>query len=100
MNQRHSHELRETVDLARKLEAVPSVGKIASADEPGGWRLAYSLMEMDESMSRFQQTLARIRKEDVEPGELAALLTDIGEELRHVLYHVKDSSFYDYLAAE
>jgi hypothetical protein len=99
MRERHAREARETVDLARKLEAVPQVARGASADEPGGWRLAYSLMEMDGSMSRIQQTLTRIRNEEVDPAELHGLLTDIGEELRHVLYHVKDSQFYEYLAA-
>jgi len=97
MSERHAREAQETLELARKLEAVPEVARTASPGEPGGWRLAYSLTEMDASMSRIQQTLSRIRNEEVVPTELHGLLIDIGDELRHVLYHVKDSGFYAYL---
>lgn len=97
MSDNHAREARETVDLARKLEIVPQVARLASADEPGGWRVAYSLMEMDGSMSRIQEVVMRIRSEEVDAEQLHGLLIDIGEELRHVLYHVKDSGFYDYL---
>lgn len=29
--------------------------------------------------------------------EIDELLLDVGEEFRHIIYHIKDPKFYDYL---
>jgi hypothetical protein len=97
VSERHARAAGETAALAQKLQVVPQVHALDATDEPGGWGLAYSLMEIDESLSRFRELLARVKADNLDAGELHGLLIDIGEELRHVLYHVKDSQFYGYL---
>jgi hypothetical protein len=41
--------------------------------------------------------LPRLLNDSLEPDELNEVLLDIGEELRHVLYHIRDPKFFGYL---
>jgi len=41
--------------------------------------------------------LPKLLNEDLSPEELNEVLLDIGEELRHILYHIKDPRFFGYL---
>ena len=39
----------------------------------------------------------RLKSDHVSEESLRDTMGDIGEELRHILYHVQNSRFYDYI---
>lgn len=84
--------------LAQKLAASSSVARHDTADERAGWTLAYNFSELEESMRRFlDEQLPRLLSLDVAVVDIDDALHEIGEEFRHILYHLTDSSFYSYL---
>lgn len=44
--------------------------------------------------------LAKLTGKSLGPNEIYPILHDIGEELRHILYHIKDPHYYRYLFGE
>jgi hypothetical protein len=81
--------------LARKLADVAAVSK--HGDEEAG-TLAHAFGDLEESFLQFlDDLLPRLVNNDLTAEEIESLLLDIGEEFRHILYHVADPQFYDYL---
>jgi hypothetical protein len=84
--------------LAEKLSRVPEVSRYDTPEEPQGWTLAHSFNDLEESFTTFlEQQLPQLAREGSSPKETWNLLMDIGEGLRHILYHLRDPSFYSYL---
>ena len=86
-------------ELAAKLAKVPGLSKNdRSEKEPESSTLAYTFSELEESFSLFvDDLLPRLVNADSE-DEASNLLHDIGEEFRHILYHINDTRYYNYLA--
>ena len=81
--------------LARKLAGVATVSK--SGDEEAG-TLAHAFGDLEESFVCFlDDLLPRLVEGDLTAEEIESLLLDIGEEFRHILYHIADPHFYGYL---
>lgn len=88
-------EVEARTRLARKLAEVASVSKFGG-EEAG--TLAHAFGDLEESFLRFlDDLLPRLVETDLTPDEIESVLLEIGEELRHVLYHVADPQFYAYL---
>lgn len=71
------NEFQKLKKLAEKLQKYKYISKFDSDNEPEAWRLAHSLSDLE--------------------AVIQNALLDIGEELRHILYHIKDPKFFDYL---
>ncbi len=83
--------------LAEKLQKYECVSKLDSDNDPEAWRLAHSLIDPEESFKEIlDNSLPALRKASSEE-EIHDALLDIGEELRHILYHIKDPKFFSYL---
>ncbi|HYZ79318.1 MAG TPA: hypothetical protein VE596_18295 [Gaiellaceae bacterium] len=81
--------------LARKLADVAAVSK--HGDEEA-WTLAHAFGDLEESFLQFlDNLLPRLLADDLTANEIESLLLDVGEEFRHILYHLADPQFYDYL---
>jgi hypothetical protein len=92
-----SKEVSEVKQLAEKLQQYECVSKFDCLSESEAWRLAYSIFEMKESFRNLLDIhLPALHDVDSEEAAQDALL-DVGEELRHILYHMKDSKFFAYL---
>jgi len=88
----------EVKDLAAVLETMLTVRKFDTAGEPASWNLAHGLSDIEESCRTItERLLPALVDSSGGPGEVHEILLDIGEELRHVLYHVRDMPFYGYL---
>lgn len=84
--------------LAERLSHCPDVAKFNAGDDIEGWTLAHSFADIEESCSKFlNDQLPKLAQSELSDSELYELLLDIGEGLRHILYHVKDTKFYQYL---
>jgi hypothetical protein len=75
--------------------------EIARWDE-GEWNeaevLVHALADLEESLEKLvKDLLPQVASNEVVGQELLGVLHEIGEEFRHVLYHVKDPKFYRYV---
>ncbi len=86
--------------LAEKLDRLPDVNRYDSADEKEAWTLAHAFSDLEESFRKFlDDQLPRLVNGEPTPAALNDLLTEIGEEFRHILYHIRDPKFFGYLEA-
>jgi hypothetical protein len=84
--------------LAERLDRCEQVARYDTATEKQAWALAHSLLDLAESFRTFlDDQLPRLRDERVSCDELHDILFEIGEEFRHILYHVREPEFYAYL---
>lgn len=96
--------LRDATDLkalAERLSRCPEVTKLDEGKEMEAWTLAHAFGDLEESFRKFlEDQLPRLTQDQLEASEIHDLLLEIGEEFRHVLYHIKDPNFYRYLRHE
>ena len=60
--------------------------------------LAHSLLDINESCNTLVNDLfPKFELTSLTEEEINELLFDIGEELRHILYHIRDPKYYQYL---
>ena len=84
-----------------KLATCREVARFSTKENNEPAALAYALSELEESFRRFlDEQLPAVVQGDHPPEGLYNHLLDIGEELRHILYHVSDTQFYKYLQPE
>lgn len=85
--------------LAAKLAHCPEVSRLDEPEQdPEAAVLAYTFSELEESFRRFtDDLLPRLLASDVAARDIFDLLHEIGEEFRHIRYHLRDTKFYSYL---
>jgi hypothetical protein len=89
------HRYRQLID---KLGTSSDVTRFDRPGRSEAETLAHALLDLQESFQKFiDDQLPRL--ESAAPGspEIIDTLLDIGENLRHVLYHLRDPSFFQYL---
>ena len=97
-NQQKIITARAAKELADRLANIPSVSQFDLADEPQGSTIAHALSDIANSSSALlNDLLPKLLDRTKSADELDDLLLDIGEELRHILYHIKDTRYYGYL---
>lgn len=87
--------------LANQLARCKAVSKLDTDEEPEGWRIAYTFSELEESFRRFlDKQLPILVEGQLDDSQIHDLLLVIGDEFRHILYHIADSRFYQYLSPD
>ena len=88
--------------LAERLSACPDVMRMDEGQHKEAWALADSFTDLEDSMRAFlDDQLPKFGDENLKPEEICDLLLEIGEEFRHILYHVlENQKFYKYLFPE
>lgn len=87
---RAAHEAVQ--QLARKLAAAQEVAQLPGLhDEPESVTLAYSVIEIGESCRRLLELIEGLH--EGLPSSQEETLSELREELRHILYHVHDSAY-------
>lgn len=96
---RNFNDAKSVSELIRKLQRYKCVSKFDD-DEIEAERLAHSLSDLEQSFIVILVNLLPklVEVEDEEQAHL--ILLDIGEELRHILYHINDPRFFAYLKNE
>lgn len=60
--------------------------------------IAHAFSDLEDSFHAFlDDQLPRLIKGQLKPSEIQNTLLDIGEEFRHILYHINSLKFYSYL---
>jgi hypothetical protein len=84
--------------LVERLSRLPSVSQWDQPGEPQAATLAHSLMDLERSFrTTLDELLPKLLNEALTPEQLADVLLDIREELRHVLYHIRDPEFFGHV---
>jgi hypothetical protein len=84
--------------IAERLDTCQQVKRYDTPEEKQAWTLAHSFLDLAESFSRFlNEQLPRLKDEGLSDDQINELLIEIGEEFRHILYHLRDPEFYAYL---
>lgn len=84
--------------LIKRLSELQSVRQFDIAGEPQAATLVHSLTDLEQSFQRIlDDILPRLRDDTLSAEGLEDVLREIGEELRHVLYHIRDPKYFDYL---
>ena len=84
--------------LAERLSECPEVTKYDQGEQKEAGVLAHSVGDLEESFRVFlSEQLPRLVDEQTTAAELGEILLEIGEEFRHILYHIHDPKFYQYL---
>jgi hypothetical protein len=94
-------DIKDLKALAEFLSESPVV-VTSNEDDPRkeAWELAHTLSDLEESFRKcLDFYFPRLKDQSCSPSEVKDLLLDIGEELRHILYHIENARFYDYLLA-
>ena len=86
-----------TIALSERLSSIASVNRFDTPDEPQGVTIAHAVADIQRSCHDvleviMPQLIAASSVTDIEDA-----LTDLGEELRHILYHVRDTRYFSYL---
>jgi hypothetical protein len=94
-------DARAAKGLADRLSTVSSVSRFDLPGEPQGSTIAHALLDLEDSFSVvLNELLPKLLDETKSSEEVDELLLDIGEELRHILYHIRDARYFAYLFAE
>ncbi len=84
--------------LALVLSTCAEVNRYDQGSEREAWTLALAFGDIEESFSKIYNDLVpKLLTEALNPDEVKNLLLCIGEELRHVLYHIRDPQYFKYL---
>lgn len=84
--------------LTERLASLKSVSQFDRPREPQAATLTHSLTDLEKSFREVLDTLLpKLLDESLASDQLNDVLLDIGEELRHILYHIRDPRFFDYL---
>ena len=89
--------IEDMKQLAQKLESYKSVSKFDSESELEAWRLVHSLAGLEHSFGEILDNYIPALCDANDEQSVNDALLDIGEELRHILYHVKDPKYFNYL---
>ena len=88
---------KDIVSLSKKIaesEVVKKYDQSSSKKDPESWVVAYSLSEIEESCQKISIDLLKKLVAAETTEQVDCVLSDIREELRHMLYHIKDSKFF------
>lgn len=84
--------------VATRLSGLKRLEQLGESGRERAWAIAHHLSDIEESCSVFlNKLLPSIVLEDLPDTALADVMNDVGEEFRHILYHIREMSFYDYL---
>ena len=88
--------------MAERLSKCPEVTRFDEGQHKEAWGLAGSFADLEDSFRAFlDDQLPKLGEDNLKPEEICDLLLEIGEEFRHILYHIlEQQKFYRYLVPE
>ena len=85
-------------ELARALASCECVSRYDHDGEVEGGTLAHGFSDLEKSFRKFlSELLPKLVDGNLSEREACDVLLSIGEEFRHIHYHLRDNKFYRYL---
>ena len=98
MSDRNHRSSDDIIKMAGLLARIERIAAFDDEEEEEAWRLAHALCDIRDSCEKIAQNLfPAIMSSGLSEDDLEEALLSIGEELRHILYHVKACRFYGYV---
>ena len=98
MENRHLEDIGSITDLAYTLDDCSRVKKFDSNGEKEAWTLTHGLSDIEATaLKLIQESIPTLTRTARTEEEILDALHEIGEDLRHIIYHIKDLKFYSYL---
>jgi len=88
------------LSIIENLRKSKKINSYDSLEEREADTVAHALLDMLESFKTVSNFVTKLNESKLTEEEVDELLLDVGEELRHIIYHVDDMKFYSYLKAE
>jgi hypothetical protein len=83
------------IDILRR---CPEVTRYDESGHNEAETLAHAFSDLEKSFRKFlDEQLPRLEQGQLDPSQVYDLLLDMGEEFRHILYHLKAPKFYSHL---
>ncbi len=93
--------MEKTNRVATIIDNLNKSRKVASYNrekENESETLAHCFLDIEESCKvMITELFPKLLSDNMNEDDIDEIIYDIGEEFRHVLYHIKDSIFYNYL---
>jgi hypothetical protein len=83
--------------LAKAFERHLDLSRYDEPDDTGSWNLVYSLVSIEDSCRALTEELLPRLAAMEDADSLRNTLTDVGEELRHLVHHIGDARYFAYL---
>jgi hypothetical protein len=84
--------------IAQNLRKSEKVNSFDEGDELESYTIAHALLDIEESAKTLSENyIPKLLTSNIDESELNELLIDIGDVFRHMIYHIKDSKYFDYL---
>jgi len=86
--------------LAHRLARAPDVNRFDDGDDKECGTLAFCLSELEKSFIAFLDVhLPKLMPESLTPNQIDNVLIDIGLELCHILFQIKDPKYFEPIVA-
>jgi len=87
--------------LGDRLSKLSEVTKHDKGEHKEAWTLAHSFLDLEGAFRKFlDEYLPRLENSHLSDEEVNDLLLDIGEDFRHIIYHLNDPEFFRYLGTK
>jgi hypothetical protein len=87
--------------ISANLEKCERVSQYSTDTENQCETLAHAFLDMQDAMQVIiNERIPMLYLRNLNSNEVDDLILDIGEELRHILYHINDTRVYDYLKTD
>ena len=83
--------------LIQTLMKSSNVNSLDGEIETEAGNIATSFIDIDESCMKVSSLIDRLQQNEILKETIDEILIEIGEEFRHILYHLRDMKFYNYL---
>lgn len=92
------NDIQVLTSLANRLSECEEVNRFDLGSEKEAWTIAHSLSDIEQSFNEINEKyLPSLIDPNIRGKDLINLLLDIGEELRHIQYHIKAQKFFEYI---
>ncbi|HEX2552759.1 MAG TPA: hypothetical protein VHL98_03600 [Microvirga sp.] len=90
----HLAHVQSVLDLGKRLEEVAAVRRYDGVEHEEAWAIAHGLADIEGSFLKvYRDMIPKLLAADGEQAMTDALL-EIGEEFRHIAYHLRDMRFF------
>ena len=98
-NDHDNSRVKQVIGLQTVLSRLPSVTRFDTQEHCESDALAHAIDDLDASFRAFSQNIVpRLLREGLDSESVQDILLEIREELRHVVYHIRDcKTFKDIL---
>jgi hypothetical protein len=83
--------------VAKNLAKKKNLTSNKDSNEDQIQTMSHGLVDIEEAIKGMDVLIKKLYMTVLSEDEVDEILTDIGDDLRHLIYHVRDMEYYEYL---